>query len=103
MAVERLAGRRLELPWLSGSVVRKGGELGIVLSSLVGGFSKAWWHVVAGAIFIGSIIEMLLVATQVTRPFNPIINPIIWAIGVIAAVTWAALFFTGKRWWQARK
>jgi len=29
MAVALLAGRRLELPWLSGAVVRKGAELGI--------------------------------------------------------------------------
>jgi 2-dehydropantoate 2-reductase len=29
MAVDPLAGRRLDLPWLSGSVVRKGAELGI--------------------------------------------------------------------------
>ena len=28
-AVDLLAGRRLELPWLSGAVVRKGTELGI--------------------------------------------------------------------------
>jgi 2-dehydropantoate 2-reductase len=29
MAIDLLAGRRLELPWLSGAVVRKGAELGI--------------------------------------------------------------------------
>ena len=29
MAVDLMAGRRLELPWLSGAVVRKGAELGI--------------------------------------------------------------------------
>lgn len=29
MAVDLIAGRRLELPWLSGAVVRKGAELGI--------------------------------------------------------------------------
>lgn len=29
MSVDLLAGRRLELPWLSGAVVRKGGELGV--------------------------------------------------------------------------
>ena len=29
MAVDLIAGRRLELPWLSGTVVRKGAELGI--------------------------------------------------------------------------
>jgi ketopantoate reductase len=29
MAVDLAAGRRLELPWLSGTVVRKGTELGI--------------------------------------------------------------------------
>ncbi len=29
MAIDLLAGRRLELPWLSGAVVRKGAKLGI--------------------------------------------------------------------------
>jgi 2-dehydropantoate 2-reductase len=29
MAIDRAAGRQLELPWLSGTVVRKGAELGI--------------------------------------------------------------------------
>jgi 2-dehydropantoate 2-reductase len=29
MAVDLAAGRRLELPWLSGAVVRRGRELGI--------------------------------------------------------------------------
>ena len=29
MAIDLIAGRRLELPWLSGAVVRKGAELGI--------------------------------------------------------------------------
>jgi 2-dehydropantoate 2-reductase len=29
MALDLIAGRRLELPWLSGAVVRKGAELGI--------------------------------------------------------------------------
>jgi 2-dehydropantoate 2-reductase len=29
MAIDLAAGRRLELPWLSGTVVRKGAELGI--------------------------------------------------------------------------
>jgi hypothetical protein len=61
----------------------------IVIALVAGGFSRAWWHVVAGAFAAAAVIEFLLHQIQVTRTFSP--ESLI--AGFVAACAWAALAF----------
>jgi uncharacterized membrane protein len=68
--------------------------LTIVLAVIAGALSRTWWQAGAAALLVAAIVDIVLSHLQPGRQFEPIE----FAVGFLAAFTWAALIFSLKRW-----